>query len=1532
MKHNQTFTSYINAGFIYASAFLVPVLLSGLLLLFYNRGFGNPIPGAVNLSGLLARGLASVCFFYFCSHSSRLSISRYTVRVLFSAAYGLSSYGLVQESSLSVLAVYILFPVLFLYFEDLQSEQHSMRFIFLCAVLLLLNPQTALPLILLLTLLYILELFIQNRLTLGMIVHYSVCVLFAVALSAVRLFPYLLSIYQNHGTYGGFRFHYSIPVFLSRLLPCHTASAAFFSQDGMDLYFGLFFLLISLLFFFNDKIPRRIRLVYGLFSISILLAIEVSPVNYALNLFQDFSSSTISYDFIFVFWSLYLGMITYPYLNRLRIRNYAAAAVVVLLLTGTALLWSAHNFHPVAVPSIILFGILTILLTPAAFLSKRISNMAFHFLYAAILLEFFCSAFISTNQDFIPSSRSTQSAFVFSCPPAESDSDPEAAVLPASQISEEEYARFSQETSASDVYQLVGSLSDALSLDDGELALYGNRSLLNNFEYSNALCHKLGYEEDLFLPAENIELTFAADDNYIITPIAAGIYNIQFRDPSVYPGSCYIPFTVSAPEDMNQDIYFYNDYSENLLCLHPEMIHTGQTCYLSVYPQESFTVNLQLQLYTLNPTVQNTLSETIRHYLAELNAATPLISAADYLGICFTCIGIFLFLLFSLNRDKDKLCRRLLAIRNILSDWKLPGRIKRHLWENRMYYLSFFLPCLLFVVSMILYDCTPFGENSFFDEDGLCLTLPSKIDTYYNLQEGNTYFDPYGGYGNSLYAWNPLAAVHAILSLLSPSMIAPFLLFMEAVCLGLCGLNTVFYLTHRLNGTCADKRDSFLLIPALIYSLNTYMLAMHGFTDWYYTLMAFPLLILCMDYIMYRKKTFLYVLILAFCMITNIYLGLYICIFLVIYFFTYPFDSVKDLFRKGIRFALFSLLAALNSFFIISNTLLSTYDSPYHEKDSIFPSPGLHTNFLDQWKNHMIFSPSGAVTADNGYVSLYCGVLSLLLVMLFFLAGKLHRKDKLRKLLPLLLLYISFNGNVLSYIWNGLHYQSKVPNRYAFLLMFLTATLAYDGLRHLTSITCRQLLLAAVSAIAAFAVFQFGGEGNSLLAFASTVFLIVFYCSLLAYGRYTRRRFPLKKVLVTVFSLEITCNMIFTTGNYNLNSIQLFGDYEDGAEYIQEELNAKEEFFRIGFPSSHLTNCGQIYHVPSNSLFNSFVSSHQVNTNYLYGFVYGTNIISSNYNSTPVGCALNGTRYIYLPVYANMPIRDMEQYNYIGKTDFFYLFENPNPLSLGIYVPDGIENLLSCTAFPANFYNELAAFYLGQDTEALFDTYYLEGSPASADTDYVFFTDMGQNSLSYEEAETLYRQEQKTNSMGPLSDLRMNLHFVPQKSGEAYLYAFEFVSLGKVEQGVPVSLEISYPNAISTLRNAYNYVILNEDVFDAFCQAVSANQLENVQIGNNSITGTTNYAESGYTMLSLAYDRNWHAYLDGQEVEISDALDSVMLIKTPAGQHTLELQYIPYGMKTGKLITFFFWAVTLAGYALQHILSKRTDRGNGNRQ
>lgn len=1513
------------SAYLYITAFLIPFLMLFVLHLVYNGGFGNPIVNILSPRQICFNGLAGACFLFYIRHTDTVRISNRGWQLVFSFAYGLCSYGILQEGSISALCLYAVFPLAFLSFEKMIDGLCYLPFLLAGALILIISPSIGIPVFLFLLVLTFIEAGLKGRLSPGNAFHYLGCFALCFLLAAFRVFPHFESVYNGSYSYNGFSTSCSPFVLLSRFLPGAAPSISFFGSNGIDLYFGLFFLLSFVLFFFSQRISVKKRLSYGCFTFLVLASLWLSPIRFLLNLLTDANSFSVPHSFFLVFWMLRLALEAVHGLKDIPTVHIVLSTLSAVCILLICYIGSTHNFNTYMLP-VTLF----LFLFQTAFLFFRKQKGVLFFL---ILLEFGCNAFITTNLHFIPAARSIQTCFLWDTGSdslqdesltEEASQDTETyAAEEASQNTdaygteeEKAYNEFISSHENKEILEQMLRLMNSIPIKDTEKKTYCGTAFPDQFQLLNGSFKKIGGKGDLFSHSP-IDFIIMDSEDYRTGHLCGDIYYFSLKDPSVEKEYYYIPFTVQADSPLPNNLYLYNNITGDFLQLTTSQhFDTLSGCMRFPFTHNSI-VNFQMSTYILNDELAEQVPELIDAYLAGSSDNSKLY-IFTYIGLTASCIGILIMLTLYMNKDKAKVYQALFSIKDALDRWKVPVLLKAHIKKNQVYYLSFFIPFLLFVASMVLTDCVPFGNTSLFCEDGFGLTLPSALDTYYSMKDGNTYLSMNGGYGTSLYARKPMVQLSSYYRFLSPGQIAPLLLFMEALFLGLCGVSMVFFMTHRLHGIKSRKEDYRLLVPALIYALNSYMLAMHNYTSWFITLAAFPLLMAAMDHLMYKKKCLPYVLLLSFCIATDPYLGLYICIFLAISFFTCRFHGIKDFFTKGLRFGFFSLLGAGNCYFILANLLQSTYDSGYNAADDVFPTFGLHTSFLEQWKKHMIFSEAPSVSSDNGLLNIYCGILTMLLVLIYFFAKKVSAKEKLKKLLPVVLLYVSFNEQVLSYLWGGFHYQTKVPNRFAFLLLFLIAELSYEGIRLLrkTSALTYSLLIMALTGF--FLICQFLSKGNSTLAWSSTLILCTIYLILHLLAVRLKKRSSYPRLLVLFLIAELSVNMLYISTTYSTSLITLLFDYPSIANTIEDELKDETGYCRICFPSRPFYNLGQIYHAGSNNLFNSFVSQHQCELSAFYGFSPGSsNSIIANYPGTPFGLSLSSHRYLFLPASSANIVYDLDRYKFLGYIDDYYIFENTSSLSLGIYAP--LEAGKLNPFYLWQFYNDLASLYTGNEA-SLFIPQNLEYVETETDSSDSFHFLAADRKITYEEAVSLSTAISEDPKI-PAFWLR--LKHVPLMNGTSYLYANEFIPLGKTEAGVAYTKEVVFSSEFAPLSQLFCIVTMNEDVFDEFIIEARKNQLENIEISNDTITGTTNYEKDGYTMLSLACDRSWHAYIDGKEVEIEDPYDSFMLIKTPAGKHTLELKYIPYGMKTSKVITLGFWSFTIILFTCIHIIKKR---------
>ena len=69
--------------------------------------------------------------------------------------------------------------------------------------------------------------------------------------------------------------------------------------------------------------------------------------------------------------------------------------------------------------------------------------------------------------------------------------------------------------------------------------------------------------------------------------------------------------------------------------------------------------------------------------------------------------------------------------------------------------------------------------------------------------------------------------------------------------------------------------------------------------------------------------------------------------------------------------------------------------------------------------------------------------------------------------------------------------------------------------------------------------------------------------------------------------------------------------------------------------------------------------------------------------------------------------------------------------------------------------------------------------------------------------------------------------------------------------------------------------------------------------------------EAGLLLLTIPYDRGWTAEVGGKPQTILTVNDSLMALELEAGEHTVEMSFLPYGFRDGAAITLIALAILL---------------------
>ena len=144
-----------------------------------------------------------------------------------------------------------------------------------------------------------------------------------------------------------------------------------------------------------------------------------------------------------------------------------------------------------------------------------------------------------------------------------------------------------------------------------------------------------------------------------------------------------------------------------------------------------------------------------------------------------------------------------------------------------------------------------------------------------------------------------------------------FMSYLVIVKIGLCGLTTAIYLSNHFK----TERISVAFF-ALFYAMSGYMAAYNWNVMWLDCIVLAPLILLGLECLVKEGKYKLYCLSLGIAILSNYYICIMICIFLVLYFLIVLLPLAEKKINACIRFATFSLLAGgIGALFLIPEVL-----------------------------------------------------------------------------------------------------------------------------------------------------------------------------------------------------------------------------------------------------------------------------------------------------------------------------------------------------------------------------------------------------------------------------------------------------------------------------------------------------------------------------------------------------------------------------------------------------------------------------------
>lgn len=201
----------------------------------------------------------------------------------------------------------------------------------------------------------------------------------------------------------------------------------------------------------------------------------------------------------------------------------------------------------------------------------------------------------------------------------------------------------------------------------------------------------------------------------------------------------------------------------------------------------------------------------------------------------------------------------------------------------------------------------------------------------------------------------------------------------------------------------------------------------------------------------------------------NYYIGFMLCLFSCFYLLVQWISAkgltVKSFFASAFTFGWYALLSGGMGGHHAGSRLSGTGDHRIGGKQISVAAEVLSSRCVSADQSVCFVDPINI--ADHQYeLNAFCGVLTLVLAVLFLLDQYVSLRERLSKTALCVLLFLSFDTNVLNFVWHGFHTQNGLPNRFAFLYIAMLLIMAHQALWHVRYLSGTRVLLAAAVPLA----------------------------------------------------------------------------------------------------------------------------------------------------------------------------------------------------------------------------------------------------------------------------------------------------------------------------------------------------------------------------------------------------------------------------------------------------------------------------------
>lgn len=852
-------------------------------------------------------------------------------------------------------------------------------------------------------------------------------------------------------------------------------------------------------------------------------------------------------------------------------------------------------------------------------------------------------------------------------------------------------------------------------------------------------------------------------------------------------------------------------------------------------------------------------------------------------------------------------------------------KMQGFLISNKFIFASFALPVLIMVLAFAANGIYPFGEDQIAVIDMYHQYVPFLAELQYKLQEGGNLFYTWNGAGGSNF-WNLMAyygasPLNLLLALFPKKLIMEGVTFVLIIKVGLAGSFMALYLRY-----ISRRCDLITVAFATLYALCSYVMAYYWCIMWIDAVALLPLCILGLNRLIDDGRAVMYVVSLALVVFSNYYMAIMVCIFIMFYYPVLYFIKVRG---GGVKMCAattgkavgYSLLGVVMAAVMLFPTYISM-QSTYYISSQMPDKWEIYNDALDVI-NQLL--PYTDLTFREGLPNLYCGMIVVILLVLYALDQKVTLREKSLNGVFMLFMFFSLNTNKLDFLWHGLHFPNQLPFRYTFVICFLLIGIAYKTFLDIDRFSIKHLwtILAAGTGyyLAAQKLMAKQEYDLDLFLYGGIAWLIIYCGVMILYrkGYFLKQTFPVLIAIIIAAEMAAGACISFK----EIGNSYREGYFANSKDIIKLAEKTSEEFSRTEMDYLYTLNSPAMYHYRGMSQFSSSINA---DTTYLMEKIGldgspGRNRFNYNQTAPPVNAMLN-IKYL---ISKNEEIKDPD-FKKVDTSGYSGLYESKYPLSIGYMTGGEIRTWDTGSENPFEVIDD----YVRAATGNTYDTVFKRIDEPSV---------KAKNVTAKNVADGRY----EVKSQGSAATAKVTLKYTAEDTEKYYVFieaanadciiasngnkiedidirndCGSIVNIGTMKKGESFTIRVDYKKKIGDIK--CHVRSLDYDTWDKTYAMLSRNMMEVTDFRDNHIEGTVTTDKSGVLVTSIPYDKGWTLKVNGVRKEISELTGNVWIsVPLQEGRHEISLTFRPPGILAGLIIT----VVSALILALTQIMRKR---------